>query len=505
VLNDDGTFSYSPAADFNGTDSFSYTLSDGTTTDTGTVTLEVSADNDGPIAGNVDLGATLEDTSITFSAKDLLASSSDIDGDKLSVSSVSVDAQYGTVTDNGDGTYSFSPAADYNGTDVPLSFEVSDGTATASATASLDVTAVADAPILATDSKTPVVGNDASAIELPDITSTLTDVDGSETLTLEISAIPDGAVLTDGKGGNSFTATSGNNTVDVSGWNLNDLTVTPVKGSPDFNLQVTATSTETSNGDTASTVQSISIEIADQVIQGTVGTENLQGAGGDDTLNYNADGTWSGRYAAYNVETGEKVSLSDDNRSSDVFDGGDGYDTILGTDGDDALFLDDSYSGFVDGAEARIQNIEEIDMGAGDDIVDMTSNTYTYDQGIIVKGGEGNDTLWTSTGDDTLIGGTGNDSMYGGAGSDIFVFGANEGNDTVDGGTGGGWTDVIQLSGFSDSDSQQGWTLTLDDGSTISSTDEDANEILLSDDASGTITFDDGSTIEFDGIEKIVW
>ncbi|MCF6196429.1 MAG: hypothetical protein L3J50_06960 [Emcibacter sp.] len=144
-------------------------------------------------------------------------------------------------------------------------------------------------------------------------------------------------------------------------------------------------------------------------------------------------------------------------------------------------------------------------MGDGDDIVDMTSNTYSYDEGIIVKGGAGDDTIWTSTGDDTLIGGTGNDSMFGGAGNDTFVFGANEGTDIVSGGDGGGWTDTIQLDGFSDSDSQQGWTLTLDDGSTIQSTDEGANEIFLSDDSAGTITFDDGSTIDFDGIEKIVW
>lgn len=81
----------------------------------------------------------------------------------------------------------------------------------------------------------------------------------------------------------------------------------------------------------------------------------------------------------------------------------------------------------------------------------------------------------------------------------------NEGSDSVQGGIDGGWTDVIQLDGFTGADSQQGWTLTLDGGSTISSTDEDLSEMLLSDDASGNITFDDGGTIDFDGVEKIVW
>ncbi|MBL4613139.1 MAG: tandem-95 repeat protein, partial [Emcibacter sp.] len=144
----DGSFVYSPAENYSGEDSFSYSLSDGTTTDSGLVTLEVAAVNDGPIVGNIDLGATVEDTSVTFSATDLLANSSDVENDSLSVTDVTVDAAYGTITDNGGGTYTFNPAADYNGTDIPLSFSVSDGTSSNSATATIDVTAVADAPTL---------------------------------------------------------------------------------------------------------------------------------------------------------------------------------------------------------------------------------------------------------------------------------------------------------------------------------------------------------------------
>ncbi len=170
----DGSFSYSPAADFSGTDSFSYTLSDGTVVDTGSVTLEVSAVNDGPVAGSVDLGATLEDTSVTFSAADLLANSSDVDGDSLSVTSVSVDAAFGTVVDNGDGSYSFTPSENYNGDDVALSFEVSDGTTTASATASLDVTAVNDGPVASSDSFS---GTEDSAIT-GNVLGNDSDVDG---------------------------------------------------------------------------------------------------------------------------------------------------------------------------------------------------------------------------------------------------------------------------------------------------------------------------------------
>ncbi|VAX04078.1 Alkaline phosphatase [hydrothermal vent metagenome] len=509
TVDQNGNFEFDPGADFQDLGvgetrevSFAYEVSDGQGgTDTATATVTVTGSNDGPVAGSVDLGATLEDTSVTFSAADLLANSSDVDGDSLSVTSVSVDAEFGTVTDNGDGTYSFTPSENYNGDDVALSFDVTDGTSTTSATASLDVTAVNDGPVAPIDNNinnANTVVEGAAAGTTVGITAISSDIDG-DVVTYSLLDDAGGLFAIDGVTGVVTVADGA--VVDHETAASHSIIIQASDG--------TDTSTQTFTIDVIDAMDAVGTTGDDYIVGGDgddelaggLGADLIEGGVGNDTLSYNADGTWPG-YAALNVETGERVSLSGDNRSSDVFDGGDGYDTLLGTDGNDALFLDDSYSGFVDGAEARIQNIEEIDMGAGDDIVDMTSNTYNYDQGVIVKGGEGNDTLWTSTGDDTLIGGTGNDSMFGGEGSDIFVFEANEGNDTVDGGA--GWTDVIQLNDVG-ADSQQGWTLTLDDGSMIASTDEDANEMLLSDDASGTISFDDGSTVEFDGIEKIVW
>ena len=344
---------------------------------------------------------------------------------------------------------------------------------------------------------------EGNAIDLPDITQNLNDTDGSESLAIAISGIPDGVIVSDGNG-NSFTATEGNNEADISDWDLSGLTVQSPEGSPDFELQIESTATESSNGDTETSTISLSIEMEDQVIQGTSGAEDLQGAGGDDSLMYNADNTWSGP-VAHNTETGENVSLAGKNSSSDVFDGGEGYDTIEGTAGNDALFLDDGISSFASGSQARIQDVEEINMGAGDDIVDMTSNNYTYDQGIIVNGGDGDDVIWTSTGDDVINGGAGNDSMYGGDGSDTLTFLAQQGNDIVDGGSGDSWTDTLQLEGFSGQNHEDGWTLVLNDGSSIESTDDLNGELFLSQDAGGTITFDQGGSIDFDNIEKIVW
>tara|TARA_R110002096_G_C14644980_1_gene725901 strand:- start:3963 stop:4202 length:240 start_codon:yes stop_codon:yes gene_type:complete len=78
------------------------------------------------------------------------------------------------------------------------------------------------------------------------------------------------------------------------------------------------------------------------------------------------------------------------------------------------------------------------------------------------------------------------------------------GNDTADGGVGGSWTDTLELSGFEGNGPDEGWTLSLNSGSTIEGSDTDG-ELLLSEDANGKITFDDGGSLDFDNMEKIVW
>jgi hypothetical protein len=64
--------------------------------------------------------------------------------------------------------------------------------------------------------------------------------------------------------------------------------------------------------------------------------------------------------------------------------------------------------------------------------------------------------------------------------------------------------DTIEISGFEGQTSEDGWTLQLDEGSVLS-TDEVSGEMLLSQDAAGSITFDDGGTITFENIKNINW
>ncbi|MEZ9371034.1 cadherin-like domain-containing protein, partial [Shewanella sp. 10N.286.51.B2] len=69
---------------------------------------------------------------------------SDIDGDNLSVDTVTYSGTDGVLTDNGDGTHSFAPNENFNG-DLQLDFGVSDGTVVTPANIDIAVTDVNDA------------------------------------------------------------------------------------------------------------------------------------------------------------------------------------------------------------------------------------------------------------------------------------------------------------------------------------------------------------------------
>ena len=154
TLNPEGTFDYTPDADFSGTDSFTYAVDDGNGgTDQATVTLNVGAVNDAPVAQD-DSFSLDEDTSLT--GENVLADNgsgagSDIDGDTLTVSLVS-DVSNGSLTLNPDGTFDYTPDADFTGSDS-FTYEVDDGNGGSDqATVTLDVGAVNDAPVAQDDS-----------------------------------------------------------------------------------------------------------------------------------------------------------------------------------------------------------------------------------------------------------------------------------------------------------------------------------------------------------------
>ena len=98
-----------------------------------------------PVASPVTLAAGTEDSSYTINSAALLAGVVDIDGPSLSISAVGILSGGGSIVDNHNGSFSYTPAPNYSGP-VVFSYTASDGTLSASSTATLNIAGVNDAP-----------------------------------------------------------------------------------------------------------------------------------------------------------------------------------------------------------------------------------------------------------------------------------------------------------------------------------------------------------------------
>ncbi|KAI9549369.1 hypothetical protein GHT06_003735 [Daphnia sinensis] len=192
VVNADGSFIFTPVANYNGTvPVITYTVSDGNGgTDTGDLAITVTSVNDMPVAVD-DVVTTPEDSPVSGN---VLTNDTDVEGNTLTVSGYSIVGitgpftigtpatipSIGTIVVNGDGSFTFTPEANYNGTVPVITYMVSDengGTDTGDL--AITVTAVNDAPVAVDDTITtledfPVSGN---------ILTNDTDVEGN-TLTV---------------------------------------------------------------------------------------------------------------------------------------------------------------------------------------------------------------------------------------------------------------------------------------------------------------------------------
>ncbi|WP_264875584.1 tandem-95 repeat protein, partial [Vibrio agarivorans] len=143
--NGNGTYSFAPNENFNGDVEFSFNVSDGTDTVSANVNVQVTEVNDPPVAGSTSYTVN-EDSSITISNEQLLANSSDVEGE-VAIDSVTYSGTDGVFADNGDGTYTFTPNENFAG-DISVDVTVVDEDgATAETTAGIDVIEVNDPPI----------------------------------------------------------------------------------------------------------------------------------------------------------------------------------------------------------------------------------------------------------------------------------------------------------------------------------------------------------------------
>ena len=292
-LNSDADFSLAVTATATETSN-----ADAATTPVQTLQVDVTAVADTPVV-------TIQDAIITTDedigvALNIGAALSDADGSETL--SITIDnIPEGAVLSTGMSTRQDNPDGSFNITltpaelvgltltpppnsDVDFSLAVTatatetDGGDAASTTQSLqvNVTAVADKPVVTVEN---VVGTENQPIALA-ITTALVDTDGSETLSVTITGIPNGAVLADGAG-NPITVQNGAVTfTGVASDYIAGLTITPATGA-DFTLGVTSVATEADGGDAAGALNSFLVNVT-----GVADTPSLQvvpAAGDEDT------------------------------------------------------------------------------------------------------------------------------------------------------------------------------------------------------------------------------
>jgi CshA-type fibril repeat protein len=187
VVNADGNYTFTPLANYNGTvPAISYLVTDGAgATATGQLAITVTAVNDAPVALD-DQATTPEDTVLSGNVK---SNDSDVDGNTTTVSQFTVGGQtyspgqtanianVGSLQLNADGSYTFTPAANYNGAFSAVTYTINDGNGgTATANLAINITAVNDAPVASNDTDTTPQGTAKSGDIL---TGADTDVDGN--------------------------------------------------------------------------------------------------------------------------------------------------------------------------------------------------------------------------------------------------------------------------------------------------------------------------------------
>jgi VCBS repeat-containing protein len=213
TLNADGSYTYTPNANYFGTDSFSYKANDGDLdSSVATVSLTINAVNDAPVA-NGDSYTLSEDTTLTVPAAGVLANDTDVDSPALSAALVS-GAAHGTVVLSADGSFTYTPNANFFGSDS-FAYKANDGALDSPiTTVSLTVTDVAEPEPPAPPSKVlPSVGPGANL-------DYYIRFEGQEWMRLEgfsLGFSQSGSLSGGGGGAGKATATDVHSTLGTSG------------------------------------------------------------------------------------------------------------------------------------------------------------------------------------------------------------------------------------------------------------------------------------------------
>ncbi len=430
LLNDNNTpdnpsddfFIYTPNANFNGTDSFTFTVADGNGgTITNTFNLNVKAVNDAPLAVNDNL-TTAFNTALSIPTSNLLANDTDTDNSNLSITAVS-GATNGTAVLNDNGTQDnstddfivFTPTTGFSG-NANFNYTISDGSLTSTAGVAIAIGGN-------------IIGNNGNDnISAGDGNDNISGNRGNDTIAGNggndnISGGNGNDLLLGGNGNDTIAGDRGND--NISGGNGNDTFVFRLGDGNDIITDFAGTGIG-SNPSAAvisqlDTLQFIGSGLTARNLQLTQNGNNLELSFGDaastkatlqnfqleNLENLPANGS---RPAIGNILFDGQTSVTD---SFDVFNANSTQTNLFNK--NTVTFLNE-----LNNNVAGFDNSNDvINAQGGNDIINGNSGDD------LLRGGAGDDILIGGQGNDTLVGGRGNDVLIGGVGADFFLYNTN--------------------------------------------------------------------------------
>lgn len=401
-FNADGTWNYTPVANYNGPDTFTITVTNsyGLST-TEIIQISVNPVNDAPEVLDSDPYVLLGGTSISNQVE-----ASDIDGDVLQYN-VQNGPENGELAIDENGNWTYVPTDGFTGYDSAVVL-VDDGNGGA-------VSTELDFKVNIYDGGDIVVDDGPDAIKL----------EGVGTCDLSLDRSGNHLIVNiENKGTITFT----------------DYFINPAKG-VDYlitdlgpvNLAYDEMSGQScwdlfSCNDTTSVLEygtcwgdRLTGTAANDVLFGAGGNDRLYGCDGNDTL---VGGSWNDKLYG---DDGNDTLLGDS--GNDYLIGGKGNDALIGGTGNDYLCANDGDDVLCGGeGNDRLHGESGNDMLYGDEGRD---NLYGGLGNDYMSGGSDHDLLYGDDGDDILIGDTGKDLLKGGNGGDQYLFEQGDGNDQI--------------------------------------------------------------------------
>ncbi len=410
VLTDnlDGTWTFTPAANYYGPVTLNYDVIDGQGGHAAAVQMfDLAAVNDNPeLTGSQALLADgLENSDYWIFASDLLIGFSDVDGDILSIANLTVDN--GTLTQTTSDLWTLTPNANYFGT-VNLSYDVIDGNGGSVATAqSLVLQPTNTAPVIAGMSIAAATVSGTTINYAGSLSFTDADSSDTHTSTPVTAAGAAGGVLS-----TSLSETGGTGNV-----NFNYSYVIPATFGASVQSITDSFAMTIDDGQGGSVSQNVAVTVttgtsAANTLTGSNGIDILVGAGGNDALN-GLDG-------------------------NDVLVGSSGADSMLGGLGDDVYLVDNTADVITEAANEGVEQvISSVSYSLAANVENLTISGTTTLNGTgnnsdnVIVGGSGNNILDGLAGADTMLGGLGNDTFVVDDAADSVVEAASEGTDTI--------------------------------------------------------------------------